>query len=136
MFSRNKMREDQVFALKFIADPEVVYLVISRHISGAQLEGDLGVATPILFVVNLTRALLVTAFCIHFPKPRRSTSFEMIKIALRCLDTTNQPLPFEFPSCAPCNFHPLKISHVHNWHFQNFTSLTLSQPCQTLFCSS
>lgn len=32
------------------------------------------------FVGNLTCALSVTAFCPRFPKPRRSTSLQIIKI--------------------------------------------------------
>ena len=49
---------------------------------GAQPEGGLEVTTPALFVGNLICSLLVTAFYPHFSKPRRSTSLEMIKIAL------------------------------------------------------
>ena len=47
---------------------------------GEQPEGGWG-SRPLPFSMgNLICALLATAFCPHFPKPRRSTSLEMIKI--------------------------------------------------------
>ena len=54
---------------------------ISVPAPGAQLQGGVwGGHDPALFVGNVICALLVTAFCPHFSKPRRP-SLEMIKIA-------------------------------------------------------
>ena len=81
----------------------------------AQLERRSGVATPALFVRGLVCTLLVTTFCPHSPKLRRSTALGMIKIA--SMEPWYLPLA---PALRNSYFHPIGSQgcfflNIWNW---------------------
>ena len=119
----------------------ILWYFISSWQSGAQLEGEEGgrVATA-FFVVTLICGFLVTSFPPHFPKPNRSTLFEIIKIS------STQPWYYypisalEISGWAPANcliyIYWYKVSKQHSYIWENciylkhyFTTKDLASQC-------
>ena len=79
--------------------------MFSPYVPEAQLEkvgGRRGaqVTAPTLFLGDLMLALLLTAFCLHFPTLRRSTLLELIIIVpMVPLYYNIRPLSFAIPCC-------------------------------------
>ena len=77
-----------------------------------------GVASPALFVVNLTYALLVTAFCPRSPKPLKTISLKIILKSWCVLILPSDPRPSKSqwrPLPKQKNFGDLLLFGTSTW---------------------